>query len=249
MSCQCHIDAVEDIVRSMRLVTGAGDRVKKIQLTILMLGLGTSSIVLSGCNVGPTYGTGKSAGQQLMDDVSSIASLRPMNTAAQVETRPRPELVPPAADMRATLPPPQESITQSAQTEWPESPEERRQRLRDEATANRDNPNYVSPIEPGRDGYNRRQRPTDLNRAGEERIPVVSRAEARQQRAAYQKVRQENSGGTATQRKYLSEPPLAYRQPADTAPIDETGVDEAQKERHRKAALASKEGKKRWWPF
>jgi len=222
--------------------------VKKIQLAILMMGLGSAAIILSGCNVGPTYGTGKSAGQQLMDDVSSIASLRSSDKTAQVETRPRPDLVPPAPDMRTALPPPQESLAQAGTSAWPESPEERRLRLRDEATANQDNPNYVSPIEPEKATY-RRERPTDLNRAGNERISVVTRAEERKQREAYRKAQQENSGGTATQRKYLSEPPLTYRQPADTAPTDDIGISEAEKERKRKAALSSSQGKKRWWPF
>jgi len=214
------------------------------------MGLGGVCVVLSGCNAGPTYGTGKTAGQQLMDDVSSLASLRPAggSMTGNVETRPRPELVPPAADMRDILPPPQETVARGESAQWPESPEERRQRLRDEATANQDNPNYVSPIEPAKARYSR-QRPTDTTRSGNERIAVVPRAEARKQREAYQKLRQENSGGTATSRKYLSEPPLVYRQPAETAPVDETGIDEATKERQRKAALESKEGKKRWWPF
>jgi len=185
-----------------------------------------------------------------MDDVSSLASLRPANRGmtAGVETRPRPELVPPAVESRTVLPPPQESVARSGQAGWPESPEERRQRLRAEATANQDNPNYVSPIEPVMATY-KKERRTDMTRAGNERIPVVSRAEEKKQRTQIKKLQQENSGGTATSRKYLSEPPLVYRQPADTAPVDETGVDEAEKERKRKAALANQEGKKRWWPF
>jgi len=224
--------------------------VKKIQWAILSIGLGLSSIGLSGCNMGPTYGTGKTAGKQLMDDVSSLASLGPARSATnQVETRPRPELVPPSPDQRSLLPQPQESVARAGHEQWPESPEERRQRLRDEATANRDNPNYVSPIEPEKVS-SKPERRTDMNRRGEERIPTVTRAESRKQREAYQKNRQENSGGTATSRKYLSEPPLVYRQPSETAPIDDTGIDEATKERKRKAALETKEGKKkRWWPF
>jgi len=224
--------------------------VKKNQLAIMMTGLGLASIILSGCNMGPTYGTGKTAGQQLMDDVSSLASLRPANrsTTGNVETRPRPDLVPPSPDRRDHLPMPQETVARTGQADWPESPEERRQRLRDEATANQDNPNYVSPIKPEKSRY-RSARPTDMTRSGNERIPVVSRAESKKQREAYQKSRQENSGGTATSRKYLSEPPLTYRQAADTAPVDEVGADEAEKERKRKAALDNKQGKKRWWPF
>jgi len=223
--------------------------VKKFQFAILMIGLGSVSSVLSGCNLGPTYGTGKTAGQQLMDDVSSVASLRPAKSSTQVETRPRPELVPPAADMRTALPPPQTSVASSGTSAWPESPEERRQRLRDEATANQDNPNYVSPIKPEVAGYSRERNRTDLTRSGNERVPVVTRLEGKKQRAAYKKQRQEIGGGNATQRKYLSEPPLVYRQPAETAPVNDTGISEAEKERKRKAALANKGEKKSWWPF
>ena len=34
----------------------------------------TSGLVLSGCIGGPTYGTDKTAGEQLMDDLGSVAS-------------------------------------------------------------------------------------------------------------------------------------------------------------------------------
>ncbi|TIV55465.1 MAG: hypothetical protein E5V86_27440, partial [Mesorhizobium sp.] len=54
----------------------------------------------------------------------------------------------------------------------------------------------------------------------------------------------EQKQGDPTTRKYLSEPPLAYRQAADTAPQNELGEDEYKKERRLKAQA---EGKKGGW--
>jgi hypothetical protein len=61
-----------------------------------------------------------------------------------------------------------------------------------------------------------------------------------------------NKQGNATERNYLSEPPLSYRQPAPTAPTDELGKDEWRKDKDRKkAALGKKSGFQLsdLWPF
>ena len=42
--------------------------------------------------------------------------------------------------------------------------------------------------------------------------------------------------GSPNTRKYLSEPPLAYRQAAETAPVGDIGEDEWQKDRRAKRA-------------
>ena len=55
----------------------------------------------------------------------------------------------------------------------------------------------------------------------------------------------ETKQGSATSRKYLSEPPLAYRQPAATAPTDDIGEDEFKTERRAKSA-ARKKGDWSW---
>src|SRR3990170_2480152 len=62
-------------------------------------------------------------------------SLKPK--AQTREYAPRPELVKPTTPT-TELPPPQESIVASAGGQWPESPEQRRARIRAEATENRD---------------------------------------------------------------------------------------------------------------
>ena len=53
----------------------------------------------------------------------------------------------------------------------------------------------------------------------------------------------ESKQGDPTTRKYLSEPPLAYRVPSDTAPQNDIGEDEAKKARRLKKEAAAKSGK------
>src|SRR5690606_27735855 len=94
-----------------------------------------SAVALSGCMSSPTYGTGKTAGRQLAEDVTSILSLGPRDQE-QIEYKPRPKLATPANT--AELPPPQENMVMAGTGQWPESPEERRARIRAEATETRD---------------------------------------------------------------------------------------------------------------
>lgn len=56
----------------------------------------------------------------------------------------------------------------------------------------------------------------------------------------------QNNQGSPTERRYLSEPPLAYRQPAATAPANELGKDEWKKERDRKKAAKKESGHWGW---
>lgn len=214
----------------------------KIEGRVLVLMTAVAGLSLSGCVSSPTYGTDKSAGAQLLDDVSNMATFGQGKKKAAIDYKPRPELVRPSPDQRgqvATLPPPQEKVAPSENGNWPESPEERRKRLRDEITANRDKNGYVSPVEqdevPGQKygvlpGGNSRMadHESHLPKTDPERI------------AALKKAREEQLRGSSTTRRYLSEPPLAYRQPAATAPVGELGEDEAVKERARKKAAGKK---------
>jgi hypothetical protein len=62
-----------------------------------------------------------------------------------------------------------------------------------------------------------------------------------------------NKQGSETERRYLSEPPLTYRQPSATAPSDQLGEDEWKKQRDRKKeALKGKKSSFQLsdlWPF
>ncbi len=68
----------------------------------------------------------------------------------------------------------------------------------------------------------------------------INRPEFRNTREAYKARLAETKQGSETSRKYLSEPPLTYRQPAETAPVGDIGEDEFKKERRAKAAARKK---------
>jgi hypothetical protein len=194
-----------------------------------------SGLMLAGCMGSPTYGTDKTATEQLANDVTGILSLAPKRREP-IDYKPRPDLVRPGNI--TALPPPQQNVATSSNPAWPESPEQRLARIRAEATANQNNPTYDSPIVPdvamnspaptsrGPVGRSQHFQDSGIGAAG-------SRAE---QRAAYKQRLIETKQGSETNRKYLSEPPLTYRQPSANAPADELGEPEWKKERRAKAA-------------
>lgn len=207
----------------------------KIEGRIFAFATVLASLGLAGCVSDPTYGTGKSASSQLLDDMSSIATIGPKRKTG-IEYKPRPDLVRPVAGQKETLPQPQESVARAGSPAWPESPEERRKRLRAEIEANRDNPNFVSPIAPdGPSGVAPRQQILPSGSSRREDFASRDSVADPAAMAAAKQARKDRAGGSATQRKYLSEPPVSYRQPAATATAGELGEDEAKKERRRKA--------------
>ncbi|ANG96725.1 MULTISPECIES: hypothetical protein [Brucella] len=216
----------------------------KIEGRVLVLMTAVAGLALSGCVSSPTYGTDKTASAQLLDDVSNMASFGQGKKKDRIDYKPRPDLVRPAQGEKGALPAPQESVASAGDPSWPESPEQRRKRLRDEITANRDNPNFVSPVEQDVAVANnlRASLPSGNSRREdyESRTPTFDPARV----AELKKQREAQTQGSSTTRRYLSEPPLAYRQPASTAAVGEMGQDESQKERERKKAAGG--GGKSW---
>lgn len=170
----------------------------------------------------PTYGTDKTANAQLMDDLAGALSLGlGSKDNNRIDYKPRPELVKPQTT--AVLPPPQDSVTASTAAGWPESPEQRLARIRAEATANRENPAYRSPVV------------NDVSEVEMAKLsPAEQQAEFRRRRALAQ--------GSSSERRYLSEPPLDYRAPAATAPVGDLGETE---ERKARAALREARNQRR----
>jgi hypothetical protein len=201
--------------------------VVKVQL----LALAASASLLSGC-MGPTYGTGTPAEQQLVQDVSNALTLTPGDKKT-IEYEPRPDIVMPAST--AVLPPPQEDIAVASNPKWPESPEQRRTRLRAEATVHQDDPTYKSGIAP--DVQTASSAPT-VPRTRWSMAP--QREDTRRTREAFNKRLAENNQGSQTVRRYLSEPPLTYRKPAATAPMNDVGEDEWKKDKNKWVAPREK---------
>lgn len=179
--------------------------------------------LLSGCMSSPTYGTGKTANAQLLEDLTGVVStgalINSQSRGSEIAYTPRAELVRPAS--LELLPEPQQGVVTADNPAWPESPEARRARIRAEATENRDNPGFrpavaMTPVEAAED--------------------VERRAGLRQ--PAERQPRQ----GEAHSRRYLTEPPVAYRVPSDTAPVGELGEDEWKKQQAGRRAS----GKTSW---
>ncbi|WP_291007337.1 hypothetical protein [Hoeflea sp.] len=195
-----------------------------------------ASLTLSGC-LGPTYGTDKSSTEQLIDDLGSIASIGSPNKAENIEYKPRPAIVKPTNT--ASLPTPQQNVVEGNPA-WVESPEETRQRLVAEATEKSGTTGYRSPLA-------RRATSGSTSDGAPISDEGLNKAE---QRKAYQEARKIQQGAYSDRRRFLSDPPLTYRQPAETAPVGDLGEPEKAKERRRIAeARKAGTGKRKWWPW
>jgi hypothetical protein len=222
--------------------------------TGLRLALGipflASSVLLAGCMSDPTYGTGKSQGIQLAEDLTGMLSLAPKQRET-LAYEPRPELVRPAPDAEPVLPAPQQKLATTENPDWVESPEQKRARLKKEITANRDDPDYESPIEGAVASADtgRSQVSADIGspRAHDAGRRYGDNASNDRTRAAFKEKLAEQKQGSPTTRRYLSDPPLDYRAPAQTAAVDDVGEDELKKERRRKAEAKKAAGGGRSW--
>jgi hypothetical protein len=213
---------------------------------LVLAPLVASGLALSGCMSSPTYGTDKTANEQLIGDLSNALTLAPPKREA-IDYKPRPPLVKPAPGQKEALPAPQDDIVQTANAQWPESPEQRRARIRAYATEHRDDPGFEPEVvNDGSGGIPvMRRNPNDKLASS----PFTYQKEEASNREEVNRRLVENRQGDPTSRKYLSEPPLTYRQPAATAPQGDVGEDEYKKERRLKKAAEGKKGLFDWLPW
>ena len=188
-------------------------------------------LAVSGCMSSPTYGTGKTANAQLMEDIGSSMQLTPKKSAS-IAYEPRPEVL--ATAKAQGLPEPQQDVTKQAGV-WPESPEQKRARLRQEATDAQGDPLFVPKIQ------------NDLPTGNQLALQIAEMNRTGSASSDFKKRKAIAAAGSPTVRKHLSEPPLDYRQPAETAAYGDLGEDEVKKERAARAA--AKKGKKWLWPW
>lgn len=204
----------------------------------------SSASLLAGCVSSPTYGTDKKASAQLMDDLAGAFNPIPKRKPA-IDYKPRPDIVKPENEQAvevAGLPTPQDNVATSSNPAWPESPEQRRARIRSEATANRDNVDFEPEVDIGVN----RQPSMAIESRGTFNGTAYDPNAAGNTREKFKKLKQETEQGTPTTRKYLSEPPVDYRVPAETATAGELGEDERKKEARRQRESRKKGGKTSW---
>ena len=203
-----------------------------------------ASLTLSGC-LGPTYGTDKSSTEQLLDDLGNIASIGGSNKAEGIEYKPRPAIVTPSDT--ASLPTPQQNVVENNPA-WVESPEDTRKRLIAEADAN-PNSSGSSPLA-RRVSASNSPTGTTVGRAADGPPTPTQTLASAAERQKFQEGRRIQQGAYSDRRRYLSDPPLTYRQPAETAPVGDLGEPEKAKERRRIAeAKKAGTGKRSWWPW
>lgn len=192
-------------------------------------GILASTLTLSGCLGSPTYGTDKTAMEQLTDDLGSAISIGGKEDEAKrnLKYNPRPSLVVAKGD-KANLPAPQQSLANRENNpNWVESPEETRKRLREEADANANNPRYQSPLLTGK------------GQGGQ-----LTESEKWE---AFRKAKQEaESVDVSARRRSLTEPPAEFRS-ADTASLNDLGEPELQKEKRRKKEATDAKNSREWW--
>ena len=220
----------------------------KQMIAALML---SASVFLTGCVGGTTYGTGVTAEKQLLNDLEGMITLGSnKKRKAAIDYSARPDLVLP--NQTATLSAPHEQVTSTSNADWPESPEVRLARVRGEAEV--DNPrNYQTSVQELKrkktgirigstrtDAYD----PDKVEHVGSFKNNVEQRKKfyALKSGSKYQ-----NSGS----RKYLTEPPVAYRTPYETALSGDTGVSEKEKKRRedRQADILRREKSGQWAGF
>ncbi len=184
--------------------------------------------VLSGCVGGPTYGTDKTSGEQLMDDLGNAVMLRPPNGDKRIAYQPRGSLVVPKDE--ATLVQPQKTLASTTDNpQWVESPEDMRERLKAEATENERKIGYNSPLQSQNN--------------------TMRQLSTKEQQEQYREARKLQQGLYSDKRRYLSDPPLEYRKLPEEAAAD-LGEPERKKElRRKKEAKMANSGTKKWWPF
>ncbi|WP_455466352.1 hypothetical protein [Bartonella sp. B39] len=167
---------------------------KKCAVKILPASILSMCFILTGCGLSaPTYGTDKAVSLQFFEDVANLASLTSANDNSQLVMKSHPKLVMPKPGSLRVLPLPQQDNSFGGAETSKQHFDGRRGSVL---------PKKVSSVDEHAD---------TVDSESISRLNVKQRQEyLRLQRARV---------GSAKYRRYLTEPPLSYRQPAKIAPV------------------------------
>ncbi len=183
-----------------------------------------SLLGLAGCLGGNTYGTGVTQEAQLLSDVAGLVTLGSRDKKEQINYSARPDLV--RAPDGTVLPQPVDNVA-SADGSFPVDPEERRAALLAGADTTAEGSSLtVEGVE--RPAIAKPELIGDLDRDGG--IDIRKQKVARERVLAARKRARGATGSGA--RRYLTDPPIEYRTPAESAAVGEIGERER---RERKA--------------
>ncbi|MEP0519913.1 MAG: hypothetical protein ABJO09_08350 [Hyphomicrobiales bacterium] len=177
---------------------------KKILKAGAAFGMLASMLVLAGCNT-PTYGTGRSVELAMIEELTGNLAGGGKKKQEPIEYKARSELVLPPS---AQLPSPEEKVALSQSAAWPNDPDQNR-------AAQNTSGEIPEEFRKGRLAPGSTQRNRDVSPIDVTEMNTAQRLEAqrkfREQRAAM-------GTGSATERRYLTDPPIEYRVPSANAP-------------------------------
>jgi len=184
--------------------------------------LSAAALGAAGC-MGPTYGTDKTSTEQLVDDIGDAVSLSPTKKPEKLAYQPRGDLITPT---EKKLVDPQLNLASQENPDWLETPEQTRDRLRKEADDNSDDGSYRSPLIVG--------------------VTEGKTKSVEQQATEFREARKIQEG-RENKRRFMSDPPLEYRQVDDPAKLTELGESEAAKEKQRKKEAEIAGSGRKWY--
>lgn len=187
-----------------------------------------AAISVSACVGGTTYGTGVSHEEQTMNSLKNIVSLK-SSKDHQINYSARPDLVMPANTAALPQPAAEVASTETEESNWIETPEERIAQIQSEA----EQPHYRSGNISVKEQLRKKEGIRVSNngriyknpdRDGNSFIDAIrDDANGVSAGSTVRKQRQELAYSTGIKRKYLTEPPVEYRTPAATAVAGDLG--------------------------
>ena len=170
-----------------------------------------------------TYGTGKTAAAQTVADITGLVTLGTGSKKAEpIDYRPRPSIVEPPST--ASLPPPRSGqATTVAEADWPKDPDElEKQRKKFLAEKGDDyDPQFRLP-----EGAKRELPTFKDDRPGSVRLREERLRDSKVTKEMFAEAKRARTGSVDANgnpvRRYLTEPPVDYREPDPTAPTDIT---------------------------
>ena len=179
-------------------------------------------LALGGCAMTSTYGTGEAPELALLHEVTGGLVTKPKKN--KIDYEPRAPLVMPSSD---ALPPPAEAAA-ATDPNWPADPNQ--PVLASAASGEdfsgataREQYKQTRPLAGLLPGGATTPGPRSDNDVDRQATYEFIR-QSRQQHATFDKALADANGFNPNERRYLTDPPLGYEQPTDTAPTEYEGV-------------------------
>jgi len=177
------------------------------------------SMAVSGCMSMTTYGTGEAPEVSMLKGVTTGLSGQ---NKEKINYDPRAPLVMPPA---ATLPEPVQQAS-AADSDWPVEPGSPGTKVEDPlGPTSRTDQAYVRRLQPMVGALPADQRPASYDPAKASQYAHVEDLRNRDQRKKFKAAIADAEGYNVNERRYLTDPPTTYSQPAETAPKEFDDID------------------------